>query len=86
MSEKKELIGLGDSSCSQMITRVSSRNVPMAMTKERQPCWCLQLILRESNYILIQTCSLNFFGLKNMVINHVSENTLKFGFDQILIF
>lgn len=29
--KKIELIGLGDSSCSQMITRVSSRNVPMAI-------------------------------------------------------
>ena len=43
-------------------------------TKKRQPCWCSQLIFWELNSILMQT--LPFVWLKNMLINHVSENTI----------
>ena len=39
--------------------RVFSRDVTVAIlaTKEQRPCWCPQLILRESNLILLETFS-----------------------------
>ena len=46
-------------------------------TKERQPYWCPQLIVRELNSILMQTFS--FVLVKNVLIDHVSENALYVG-------
>ena len=43
-------------------------------TEERQPFWTPQLILRELNFILIQT--LSFVLVENMFSGHVSDNAL----------
>ena len=44
--------------------------------KERRPCWCSQLIFRGLNFIIIQRLSF-LFWLKNILIDHLCENTLQ---------
>lgn len=61
-----------------LLHRVFSRDVTAAMlvtlNKEWQPCRCPQLILWEFNTIVMQMFSL--FWLKNMITDHMGENTL----------
>ena len=61
-----------------LLHRVFSRDVTAAMlvtlNKEWQPCRCPQLILWEFNTIVMQMFSL--FWLKNMITDHVGENTI----------